>query len=293
MFFCTLYKLGYFLANSLSLKAAYWLAERFSDVQYFVARRDREAVIGNLSAVLNKDKKECRAIARKTFRNFGFYLVDFFRMRKVSKKYIEENVKIEGVENLDRALKRNKGVIALTCHIGNWEMGGVVTAMIGYDVSAVVLTHRHKDINDFFIRQREEKGMKVISMNSVMKRCFSVLTRNGILALAGDRDFTGSGIKLKFFGIETSIPKGLAALSIKTGASVVPVFFVRDKRFTYKLIFDEPIEIMETPGVKNEDLIKKATEHFVVIMEKYIRAYPDQWLLFRKFWEAPVDAIVL
>jgi len=293
MSFYLLYKLGYFLSNTLPLSGAYWLAERLSDLQYKLAAKDREAVMQNLGIVLKKDAAECRDLARKVFRSFGSYLVDFFRMPKLTKNEIEKRVKVEGRENLDNALKQNKGAILLSCHIGNWEMGGMVIAMLGYDISAVVLTHKHKKINDFFIRQRGIKGMKVIAVNSVMKRCVSTLLNNGILALMGDRDFTNSGVMLDFFGVPTSLPKGPAALGLKTGAPVVPCFFVRDNRAGYKFIIASPIEAKDMPGASKEDVIKEATKAFVPVMEYYIRQYPEQWLVFRRFWEAPIDAFVL
>lgn len=293
MIFCVLYSLGYFLSNALPLRAAYWLAERFSDIQYFVVRKDREAVNANLKIVLNKDDKYCRIVSRKVFRNFGLYLVDFFRMHRLDKRDIGGKIRIEGRENLDKVLEKGKGAIVLTCHIGNWEMGGVVAAMAGYDLSAVVLVHKHKNINDFFIRQRAEKGMKAIPVSSVMKGCISALKRNGVLALASDRDFTGSGLKLDFFGVATNIPKGPAALSLKTGAAIVPGFLVRVGRYDYKLIFDEPLKIKDIEGLKKEEIIRKSTECFVRVMEKYIKIYPEQWLVFRKFWETPTDAVVV
>ncbi|MBU1933130.1 MAG: lysophospholipid acyltransferase family protein [Candidatus Omnitrophica bacterium] len=293
MFFYLLYKLGYFLSNALPLEGAYRLAEKCSDLQYALGARDREAVVQNLSIVLKKDIKECRILASKVFRSFGMYLVDFFRMSRLTREEIDKRVRIIGLENIDRALKKNKGVIVLTCHIGNWEMGGVIMGTLGYDISAVVLVHKHKNINNFFIRQREEKGLKVIAVNSIMKRCISTLSNNGILALAGDRDFTNSGVKLNFFGIPTSIPKGPAALSLKTGAPVVPGFLIREGRSNYKFIFGSPIEVELRPGVSKDETVKKATEIFVSAMEDCIRQYPEQWLVFRRFWEDTAGAVVL
>ena len=293
MFFYFLYKLGYFLANALPLKVAYWLAERISDVQYCLAKKDRNSVAQNLSVVLKKDIKESCKLARNVFRNFGLYMVDFFRMTRVDIEFVKKHVKITGLENIDAILKQNRGVIVLTCHIGNWEMGGVVMALKGYDISAVALNHAHKNINEFFIGQREKKGLKVIPVRSVMKRCASALLRKGILALVGDRDFTDSGILLDFFAVPTSIPKGPAVLSLKTRSPIVPGFFIRDGRSNYKLIFDKPIEIEQALPSGEDEVIKRTTERFIPIMEKYIRAYQEQWLVFRKFWETPVDVFVL
>jgi len=169
----------------------------------------------------------------------------------------------------------------------------VVTAIKGYDISAVVLNHKYKKINEFFIRQREKKGMKAIPINAIMKRCISALSKNGTLALLGDRDFTNSGIVLDFFGVPTSIPKGPAMFSVKLGSPIVPTFFIRDNRFNYKLIFDKPIEMNGSTGLEKDEAIKGMTQKIIPIMEKYIREYPYQWLMFRRFWETPTDAFVI
>lgn len=293
MIFYLLYKIGYFIANILPLKAAYWLSERVSDMQYFLAKKDRDNVAHNLSIILNKDINECYISARRVFRNFGLYLVDFFRMPQLTEEAINKRVKVINMCNADKVLKQNKGAVLVTCHIGNWEMGGVVIAMMGYNISAVALNHKHKNINDFFIKQREEKGLKVITMKSVMKRCVSTLQKKGMLALVGDRDFTNNGIILNFFGVPTSIPKGPAMLSIKTDSPIIPGIFVRDGKYNYKLIIDEPIYPQEIPGASHDELIKGLTEKFLVNMERFIRTYPDQWLVFRKFWETPVDALAV
>ena len=293
MIFYILYRIGYFLANALPLKLAYSLAKRVSDMQYLVSKKDREAVESNLNIITKKDAEECRKLARKVFRNFGLYLVDFFRMSRLTKEDIGKRVTLQGVENIDGVLKQNKGGIILTCHIGNWEMGGVVAAMLGYDVSAVALTHKHKNINDFFVKQREDKGMKVIPISHIMKRCVSALRKKGLLALAGDRDFTNNGMVMNFFGVPTSIPKGPVIFSLKTDSPIIPGFFIRRDTFNYTFIFDQPIYLKEIPGRDRDEIMKEANEKLVAIMEKYIRAYPEQWLIFRKFWETPVDALAL
>jgi len=293
MIFYILYRIGFFLANALPLKLAYSLAKRVSDIQYLLAKKDREAVVRNLGIVTKKDAKACMRLSRKVFRNFGLYLVDFFRMANLSREDIEKRVKVEGIENIDKVLRQKKGGIILTCHIGNWEMGGVVMAMLGYDMSAVALNHKHKNINDFFIKQREEKGLKVIPVSHIMKRCISALRGNGLLALVGDRDFTNNGIMLNLFGMPTSIPKGPAMFALKTESPIIPGVFVRRDTFNYSLIFGEPIEVKHVSAIDKDKIIKEASVKFTASMEKYIQAYPEQWLIFRKFWETPVDMLVV
>jgi Kdo2-lipid IVA lauroyltransferase/acyltransferase len=293
MLFYILYKLGYITANILPLKCAYRLGEWAADIRYRVAVKDRKAVIRNLSVILKKDTGECEDMAKNVFRNFAYYIVDFFRMGRINKEFVTEKISLIGLERIDEALKQKKGIIALTSHIGNWEMGGVTMSLLGYDISAVALNHKHELINRFFINQREQKGLKVIRMSSVMKRCISALSAKGILALVGDRDFTNSGIMLDFFGVPTSIPKGPAMLSLRTDSVIIPVFFLRVGLYNYKFIFDKPIETNKTDFKDDEEAVRKITEQLVAVMEKYIKQYPEQWLLFRNFWETPSNSFVL
>ena len=293
MFFWILYRLGYILANALPLKVVYWIAERFADIHFFALKKDRDAVAQNLSIVLNKEIKDCYGMARTVSRNFGLYLADFFRMLRFDKEIIKKKMRIEGLKNIEHIFRQNRGSIALTCHIGNWELGGVAMAILGYKMSAVVLNLKHRNINEFFIGQRAKQGVDVITVDSVMKRCISALRRGSMLALVGDRDFTNTGITLDFFGVPTSIPKGPAALSLKTDSPIIPVVCVRENRYNYKLIFEKPIEIKRTAGVSEEELIARATKDLVPVMEKFVRTYPEQWLLFRRFWESPADAVVI
>ncbi|MFH1783050.1 MAG: lysophospholipid acyltransferase family protein [Candidatus Omnitrophota bacterium] len=293
MIFYLLYKFGHFLANTLSIKHAYFVAERFSDVQCFLSRKDRRAVQENLSKVLNKKPEECLGLARKAFRNFGLYLVDFFRVTQYTKEDFKKRVKIVGLENVDNVLKQGRGVIVLSAHLGNWEIAGIAMGARGYDISAVTLNHKHKNIDDFFIDQREKKGMKVITMNSAMKKCVSCLRKAGLLALLGDRDFTDSGVMLKFFGKETSIPKGPVLLSLKTNAAIIPGFGIRTSRFDYTLFFEEPLDIKVDESLDKREAIKEAVKATIPIMEKYIKKYPEQWLVFRRFWEKIEDPMAL
>ena len=293
MFFWILYRFGYILANTLPLKVVYWIAERFADIHFFASKRDRDAVAQNLSIVLKKEIKDCYGMARAVSRNFGLYLADFFRMLRFNKEIVGEKVRIEGLENIERVFKQNRGSIALTCHIGNWELGGVVVAILGYKISAVVLNHKHQNINEFFIGQRAKQGVDVITVGSIMKRCISALRKGGMLALVGDRDFSNTGVMLDFFGVPTSIPRGPAALSLKTNSPIIPVVCIRENRYNYRLIFEEPIEIKRTAGVSEDELITRATKGLIPVMEKFVRMYPEQWLLFRRFWESPAGAVVI
>jgi len=283
MFNYLLYRIGQFIALHLPLKLGYKLAVFISDVHYIFADKDRRAVKENLKVIFpEKSDREILKIRIMMFRNFAKYLVDFFRFEKLDEEYIKNNIRIENIHYFEEALSKGKGVIVLSAHLGNWELGGVVVALSGYPFWVVALPHKYKKVDEFFNFQRESKGIKVIPLGKAARKSLDVLKENRILALAGDRDFTENGIVLDLFGKPTLFPQGPAALSLRTGASIVPGFMLRNKDDGFTLRMEKPIEFNPT-GNKEKDL-RELIAIYKIIFEDYIRKYPDQWYMFRRFW---------
>lgn len=278
-----LYRIGQFIALHLPLKITYRIATFCSDLHYLVANKDRKYVKENLRVIFpEKSNREIRRIRIRMARNFAKYLVDFFRFEKLDVEYIKKNIRIENVTYFDEAISKNKGVVVLSAHLGNWELGAVVVALLGYHFWVVALPHKEKKVNDFFNFQRESKGIKIIPLGKAARKSLDILRDNGLLALAGDRDFTGKGAIIDFFGKPAIFPEGPAALSLKTGASIVPGFMLRNPDDTFTLRIEKPLEFTST-GDKNEDK-KQLMKKYIKIFEQYIRQYPDQWYMFKRFW---------
>lgn len=265
---------------------AYRVAIFCSDVHYLFADKDRRAVGENLRAIFpEKSGSEIRGIRIWTFRNFAKYLVDFFRFQEIDKEYIKKHIYIENSHYFAEALSKKKGVVVLTAHLGNWELGGVVIALLGYPFWVVALPHKDKRVNDFFNHQRQSKGVKVIQLGKAVRASLNILKENGMVALAGDRDFTAKGVVVDFFGKPTLLPEGAAAFSLKTGAPILPGFMLRNSDDTFTLTMEKPFETAPT-GNKEQD-IKRIVGQCKTIIEDYIRRYPKQWYMFRKFWIEP------
>lgn len=279
-----LYRFGQFATGMIPLKASYMLACFISDIHFGMAGSEREAVIANLRVILGEGRaeEEYALMARDVFRNFAKYLVDFFRFGKIDDYYMKKKIKITGRENIDKALSRGKGAVLLSAHIGNWELGGFVVGRLGYPISAVVLTHQDRKINDFFTRQRRIGKMKPIELGMSLRACYNVLKSNQLLALLGDRDFMKTGIRMAFFGKPAIIPRGPAAFGCRLGSALVPVFMIREPDDTFHFIMEELIVADE--GLGEDEAIRELTERYLKILEKYIKRYPTQWYIFREFW---------
>lgn len=290
MFNYILYRIGQFIALSLPLKITYKIAVFVSDVHYLFAYKDRKIVGDNLKVIFpDKTSRQIRQIRIRVFRNFAKYLVDFFRFSKLNREYIRKNIKIENIHYLDEALSKNKGVIVLTAHLGNWELGGVVVALLGYSFWAVALPHKDKKVDLFFNTQRESKGVKVIPLGKAVRQCLNVLKAGDVLALVGDRDFTEKGMVLDFFNKPAFFPVGPAAFSLKAQSPIVPGFMVRNEDDTFTLKFERSLEFepfikTSGPGGNSDKDLVELISRYKLIIEDYIRKYPEQWYMFRKFW---------
>ena len=222
--------------------------------------------------------------ARSVFQNFGVYLVDFFFMYKtVNQKFMEEKVVIKGWEHFEKAHARGKGVIILTAHVGNWEMGAALLGRLGHPLMAVALPHKERRVNELFNRQRQNYGVTVIPTNTAVRRCIQALRENKCVALLGDRDFGTFGEPLPFFCRPTLIPKGAAFFALKTGAAILPSFVLPKGDGTYELSFDEPILPREGSSGDDQALMLELMKKSVAVIEAKIRANPTHWLMFREF----------
>lgn len=278
-----LYRFGQFIALILPLRLVYAIAVFLADLHYFFAFRDRRFVKANLKIIFpERENRQLRKISRMVFRNFAKYLVDFFRFEKLGRSYIDKNIKLKNLHYFDQALAAGKGVVVLTAHLGNWELGGVVLAQLGYPFWAVALPHKNIKVNDFFVSQRARKGVNVIAMGKAIRSCISEIRNNHLVALVGDRDFTEKGIIVDFFGKPTRFPEGPAALSLMTGAAIIPGFMLRNPDDSFTLSIEKPVEFMPT-GDKSKDLAN-LVKAYKNIFEDYIRRYPEQWYVFRRFW---------
>jgi len=280
----SLYRIGIFIALNTPLKAGYKIAGFVSSLYAFFSPKNREALKDNLKELFpDYNDSRLKSISSKIFINFGKYLVDFFRFSLIDADYMERYVKVEGKHYLDEVLKLKKGAILTSAHIGNWELGGAALAALGFPLSVVALIHKNDNINNFFTKQREAKGIGVIPIGISVRRCFKVLANNGMVALVSDRDYFDNGLEVEFFGKKANIPKGAALFSRRCDAPIVPVFMLRNKDDTFTLKILEPIMPVRTKN-EHEDLIC-VTEKIVKVIESVVKKYPEQWFVFRRFWK--------
>ncbi len=286
-----IYRFFCFLGVHLPDWLAYFIGSSIAEVRYYITPNLRKTITENLRQVLKYkayienipfDEKILHTYVKRTYRNFGIYMVEFFQIPKWNEKLVKEKVRVIGIDNLDRALSKSKGAIVITAHLGNWELAGIVTSLLGYNLSAVALPFRSDRIATIFIKRRRTKGVNVILTGSNPKEYIKALKKNSVIAILGDRIFTEKGIPINFMGKQTYLPRGPATLALRLNAPYLPGFLLREKKGRYALVFDKEIEIPDTEDYQEK--IRVLVERSARILEKFIIKYPDQWLNFSRMW---------
>ena len=282
-----LYRIGQFLANILPLEVSNALVKVLCDLHFCFSKTDRRAVESNLKIVSGKDHVS-RWQVRAVFRNFGAYLLEFFTVNKrLQPAFIESKVHFKNVEYFNEVLRKGKGGIIVSAHLGNWEMGGMILPLLGFPLSVVALAHKDPRVNALFNAKREAFGCMVIQTDVAVRRVLEHLQRNRLVAILADRDFGNHGIMMDFLGRKSLIPKGAAFFSLKTGAPIIPVFFLRTADGHFEIDAYPPLDPPCLPDAKITDLVVAAyIQKYLKTIEEEIRKDPSQWLLFKEFWQS-------
>jgi KDO2-lipid IV(A) lauroyltransferase len=213
------------------------------------------------------------------FLNYSEYMVDFFLLphldQRNAKKFFAY---LEGEEILNAALAQGKGAILVSAHVGNWEFGGGMMRVSGYPLAVVAMAHNTSATNSLVNRLRTGKGIRVIEVDQSPFAGVEILRHlraNGTVAMIGDRNFFGRGWPVPFFGQEVRFPVGPVVLAMKSGASLIPAFVLKQPDGRYFGILEAPIAI--TLDGDREDAIGRNLRKVAEVFERVIRRYPDQW----------------
>jgi lauroyl/myristoyl acyltransferase len=253
--------------------------------KYLRAARANLAVIRGQS----EDSPEVRRLAFEMVASHFSAWVDFLRFATRSRA--ESALLVENVTGYSRIVEARlagKGVLLLTAHLGNWEIGGLMLAQVNQPIHVVLVPDIFPGVERERRRLHARCGVTEIRVDQTIAPTLAVLralSENGIVAMQGDRDFDNTGVAMPFFGRPAFFPRGPLRVAMASGATVLPAFIVRGSGGGYRAIVEEPLPI-ETSGDRDAAL-RENLRRYIAILERYVREYPDQWYCFYPFWDDP------
>jgi len=273
------YKIGCRTLGYIPRVISYMFSQIIADITYLAYNNVVKNVKKNITIALpTASQKEISRTSKRLFRNYSKYLVDFGRFAGLKKSLVPKLITdVEGKEFLEDALKIDKGLILLTAHIGNWELGGIFFGSYGVKTSVVTLQDENLEIHKIREWYRSCYGVNTITIgNSPFSsiEMMEALKKKEIVAMLIDGYKIGlDGITTEFFNKPTKFTRGPFILSRLTGAPIVMAFVI-STREGYKGIIEKPF-IVHTKD-DEQDAVKTVVDS----LEKIIVQYPDQWYIF-------------
>lgn len=259
------------------------LGKTLGRLAFIADARHRNIALQNLSDAFNMPRAECKPLAVKVFENLGKIVFEMAWSLRLDEENLFTYFKIEGLSHIWDACEKNRGVLALTAHFGNWELLTIIAAMVSYPLNVVYRPLDFKSMDQFIARFRTRFGAKLIPKKKSMRMVLRCLERREIVALLMDQNVSWrEGVFMPFFGHRACTNKGMALLALKTGAPVIPVFLVREEN-GFKAVFLPEIPLIKT-GDKTKD-VEANTQQYNDVIESVVRQYPDQWFWVHQRWK--------
>ena len=278
----TLYRLGRSVASAIpdtvSFGAAQWLGGAIARVN--AGRRD--VVRRNLARVVGDDDLD--RVVDAAFASYARYWVEALRLPKPGADEIRRRTTVEGLDNMGRYLDAGRGVIFVSPHIGSYDVAGAWVASHGWRVIAVAEELEPPELFEMFRDLRASVGVEVLPVGkgSTARTLLSALRTGAAVGLVADRDISGAGIEVEFFGEKTLLPNGPAVLALRTGAPLVVGALYQRPGGRYHAVICDPIEVEAAKA--ETDRVRSLTHAVVKRMEELIKREPGQWHLFQPNW---------
>lgn len=238
-----------------------------------------------LALGLAPDGPEIRRLVRANFAHLGMLAVEFFRARQLSRRPLESTVRFEGEGALQKALGHGKGVLILSAHLGNFDLGAMALALRGFPMMIVSKPLKNKAVEQFWMNERSWSGLEISLNRGSLKSILGALRRGRCVVFVLDQHSSTEAVWVDFFGRRASAMPALAVLAQRTGAPVVPVFPHRNPDGTHTVAVGSaiPFEDHENRTVA----VWRNTQRYSDAVEAAIRRHPEQWIWGHRRWKKP------
>jgi KDO2-lipid IV(A) lauroyltransferase len=250
---------------------------------YHVDRFHRRIALDNLAhAFPAKSAEERRALARAMFAHFGSLLLELMKFGSMSADEMLERVEADGEERVWHAYEKGRGVLFFTGHFGYWEMQAIIQPLRVKPVAVLARPLDNPRLHAMLEGIRTRTGNSVIYRQRAIRKVLRELADNHGVALLIDQHLhTPDAVYVDFFRRPAATTSALAALALRTGAPVIPVFALPLPHGRYRLIYEHPVE---PPRGDSPDAIREFTQRCTDVLEMYVRRHPHLWLWMHRRW---------
>ena len=251
-----------------------YVSLRLGSLSYRLSQGYRQNVEANIRLVTGRDSNdaEVRELTRSIFLTNALNFADLLTLAWRSRNWFAKGSQVVYGDwsVVDAALKRGKGVIFVSAHVGCFDF----TVVTGRTTSRFVF--------DGVTWLRGRRGTKMVEPTpSGIRHVIRSLRNNECVVLVADRDFFENGHEVEFFGHKTTLPPGAVRIARDTGAAIIPIF-TRRTHSGHEVRIMDPIYIEQTRDVQADVAI--GMKRLVPVLEEGIRSALEQWVMFQRVW---------
>jgi KDO2-lipid IV(A) lauroyltransferase len=274
----------------LSMATVRHLGTGLGRAAYHVDAFHRRIALDNLRhAFPARSEQERRGIARDMFAHFGSLLLELMKFEHLSEQDMLRLVDSEGGERVSQAYQQGRGVLFFTGHFGYWEMQAITQPLYARPVSVLARPLDNPLLHDLLQRIRTRTGNTVIYRQGAIRKVLRELAANRGIALLIDQHLhTPDAVYVDFFRRPAATTSALAALALRTGAPVIPVFALPLPGGRYRFVYEHAVE---PPRSDAPDAIREFTQRCTDVLEMYVRRHPELWLWMHRRWRDVNTAI--
>jgi KDO2-lipid IV(A) lauroyltransferase len=245
-------------------------------------RPHRRLALRNLEAAFpGRPARERAAIARDMFAHFGRLLTVLLKFSTMTPRQMLARVEFEGDERVRAAHAAGGGALLFTGHFGYWEINALVHALTLGPMAVLARPLDNPLLNDLLERVRGRTGNSVIYRRGALRRVFRTLDANQAVALLIDQHIHTDAVYVDFFNRPAATTSALAAIALRTGAPVFPVFALPLPGGRFRMVYEHAVD---PPPAGDPDALRDFTQRCTDVLEMYVRRYPGLWLWMHRRW---------
>jgi KDO2-lipid IV(A) lauroyltransferase len=284
------------IASVILPRLPHWLilplANVLGLVTWLVATKARKQATINILHVLGTQTLETRngrRQLRKTVRGIFQYstrnYLEVFYLPSMQPQTLLRNLDVVGMEYFEEALAVGKGVIIFTAHLGPFNYLSQWFAIKGYQLTIPVEQIQDQRTLDLLLKLRGSWGIHLLPLggSTALRSIIKALKNNQIVLILADRAVQGESIVKPFFGEPAGLPTGPVMISQRTGAVLLGAFgwYSSSNRLTGQFV---PLSL----ALAEEDRMNtdKLMCGMIEAMERFIKAHPEQWVVFSPIWNS-------
>ena len=273
------------LVNVLPLRCSLALGWGIGRFFFSVLRFRREKALARLEEVFGEryTAKQRNQVAWLSFRNLCFNAIEAARFRKLTPETLRQMPLFEQIEQVQTFHRENGARIFATAHLGNWDLGGVVTKLAGLPIFSIARRQKNPLTDKLLNQMRGATGMEVVLNDSrILQNVVRRLKKDEMLAILPDVRQKQSDLQVDFLNGKASLGAGTALFAQMAKCPILPVVVLRRGWTDYEAKVFDPIR--PNPEADKTEDRARIMQELVSVLDAEIQAHPEQYFWFNKRW---------